>query len=430
MTQNRCTMNRSHTEYPRFSFLAPGLLLAALLISPCLRAQQRNLSYYQQQAMAQNPGLKDYSNQLALGSTDSLMLNATQKPQVNANGQIWIEPDIHQYGYDKAITNGGNYSAQMSVSQPLFNKAIMQPKYQSIEIQKQGIRAGIRVTKAQLERDITNAYILAYSDQRQLDYNREVLSLLRSQSSILQRMVQHGIYKQLDFLNFRGTVQTQELATHQIYMQSLNDLGQLNALCGIRDTAFTTLTDPTVGLLAGHGPDSSIFLKSFLIDSLSLDNQESLFLTKYKPNLSWFADAGLLSSNLNYAYRNFGASFGLNFTVPIYDGRQRRIYQDQTRIKQETRKNYESFFKTQRAQQLEVLYQQLRQNQSLISETQQKLLTARQVIRVSNKELQAGNLPISDYLLSIRNLLDIENSLNQELVSSYQILNALNYWNQ
>lgn len=423
-------MNRTYTEYNRFSILAPGLLLAALLLSPCLRAQQRTLAYYQQQAMALNPSLKDYANQLALGSTDSLMIRAAQKPQVNANGQILIEPNIDQFGYNQAITNGGNYSAQLNVSQPLFNKAILQPKYQSIEIQKQGVRASIRVTKAQLERDIASAYILAYSDQRQLDYNREVLSLLRSQNTILQRMVQQGLYKQLDFLNFRGTVQTQELTTHQIYMQSLNDLGQLNALCGIRDTTLTLLADPTLILLAGHAPDSSIFIRSFLIDSMSLNNQESLFLTKYKPNLSWFADAGILSNNLQYAYRNFGASVGLNFNVPIYDGRQRRIYKDQIKIKQETRKNYESFFKTQQAQQLEVLYQQLQQNQSLISETQQKLMTARQVIEVSNKELQAGSLLISDYLLSVRNLLDIENSLNQELISSYQILNALNYWNQ
>lgn len=430
MNQKPLFLHRTRSGYVGRILMRLGCSLIVLLMYQALHAQRRDLAYYQQMAMNNNPQLKDYANQLALGSSDSLMIKANQKPQVSAIGQFWIEPNINQFGYDQVITNGGNYGAQLSINQQILNKSILQPKYQSIDIRRQGIQASRQVSKAQLKRDVANAYILAYSDQRQLAYNRDVLMLLRSQGSILKHMVQVGIYKQLDYLNFQGTLQTQELTTHRIQMQSLNDLGQLKALCGIQDTAHTSLANPAIGLLSVHMPDSSIFLRSFMVDSLNLDNQESLFLTKYKPNLSWFADAGLLSSNLNTAYRHLGASFGLNFTVPIYDGHQRRIYRDQIKIRQETRKNYESFFKNQKTQQLNVLYQQLQQNSQLIAETNQKLVTARQVILISDKELQAGNLLISDYLLSIRTLLDIENSLNKDIISSYQIINALNYWNQ
>lgn len=409
-----------------------GMVIGALgtLTSVVAFSQQRNLSYYQNLALTNNPSLKDLANQLALGSSDSLMVKAAQKPQVNANGQFWMEPNVQQFGYDQAITNGGNYGAQLSVSQPLLNQAILKPKLESIAIQHMGIHATSQLTKAQLNRDIANAYISAYSDQRQLLYTNDVLQLMHGQAVILKRLVDQGTYKQLDYLNFQGSVQTQELTSHQLYMQCLSDLGQLNALCGIQDTSFQKLADPILTWNGLQNPDSSIFLKPFLVDSLTLKNQQSLFLTKYKPNLSWFADAGLLSSSLSYAYRHFGASAGLNFTVPIYDGHQRRIVADQIKIKQETRKTYESFFQAQKSQQMDVLLQQLHQTRSLISETRQKLATARQVIVVSDKELQAGNLQISDYLLAVRNLLDIENSLNQEMISGYQILNTLNYWNQ
>ena len=44
----------------------------------------------------------------------------------------------------------------------------------------------------------------------------------------------------------------------------------------------------------------------------------------YKPKVSLYADAGYVSSLQYLPYKNFGASAGVNLTVPIYDGRQKK----------------------------------------------------------------------------------------------------------
>src|SRR5207302_11069737 len=85
----------------------------------------------------------------------------------------------------------------------------------------------------------------------------------------------------------------------------------------------------------------------YRIDSLRILNERELVNNHYRPRLSWIADAGLIASNPAGAYRNLGVSGGLGFTVPIYDGGQRKLNYQKIEIEELTRTNYASFYRTQ-----------------------------------------------------------------------------------
>src|SRR4051812_37535012 len=95
-----------------------AVFLAAFLfsISP---AQTRSLDFFISNGLQNSPLLKDYAEQIKLNAYDSSMISASNKPQLNGIGQIMMAPTYHGFGYDAAVTNGGNYEAVASVSQTI-----------------------------------------------------------------------------------------------------------------------------------------------------------------------------------------------------------------------------------------------------------------------------------------------------------------------
>lgn len=392
-------------------------------------AQTHDLDYYLQRATSNSPLLKDYQNQISSGQIDSQLVRAANRPRVMANGQVAFYPVINGYGYDQAITNGGNYSGVITVTQPLYNKSILLPQYRQIRIQNLTVVNDEKISKLDLNKNITHQYLTAYAGLQQLQSNKEVYQLLLGQQDILKRLVQSGIYKETDYLTFLTTLQSQEVAVSELQLQYKVDLSMLNYLSGIKDTSTITLAEPSLILAYQAVRDSSVFFRQFALDSLHIRNQRSLLDAQYKPNVSWFADAGLNASKLNQAYHDFGASFGINLSIPVYDGKQRHLRYQQFKMAEETRRNYASFYHQQYDQQLAMLFQQLQGTGKLIQIIENKLKTLQLLIDVDKKLLNTGDLRITDYMLAINNYLTIKGNLNQAEINRYLVINQLNYWN-
>jgi outer membrane protein TolC len=406
------------------------LIIIALVCTKQLQAQTRDLSYYLRQANNNSPLLKDYQNQIKSGKLDSMLISAANRPQILANGQVALYPYINnRYGYDPVITNGGNYTGVIAASQRLFNKNILKPQYEQASIQNMLVANQAAISTLDLSKNITNQYITAYSDWQQLQVTLEVYHILQSQQQLLKSLVQQGVYKQTDYLTFLTNLQSQEISVNQLQIVYKADLSMLNYLCGIDDTSNVLLDEPYMAVHNETITDSSVFLQQYQIDSLRIQNQRSIIASQYKPALSWFADAGLEASRINEAYHDFGASFGLNFSVPIYDGKQRKLKNEQLNIAERTRESYDTFYHRQYSQQIRMLQQQLQATNSLVENIQQKLKTQELLIDINKKLLNTGDVRITDYILALNNYLAVKSNLNQIEVSRYDIINQLNYWN-
>jgi hypothetical protein len=405
------------------------VLLCALLLR-ALNAQQQNLNYFMTRGLQNSPLLKENQNRLKSALIDSMRLSAGQGFQVNANSVNSYAPVIHGWGYDEVKTDLAQVSALVEISKEITGNSNLRNKYQAISLQNQSILNEGRLSEKELKKAIISQYIVTYGDQLYHLLNAEVLDVFRKEEQMLKKLTEQGIYKQTEYLSLFVNLRHQELITAQSDYVFKNNLESLNYLCGIFDTTCIILADPNLVVNIPEELHNTIFYKQFENDSLKFINADHQIDFDYRPRLSVYADGGYLSSLAYTPWKNFGMSAGLNLTVPIYDGRQRKMQHDQVAISEATRINYLSFFSTRYRQQIAMLTRQLTANDKLARQTREQLTYTQTLIDASRLLLNSGDIPVTDYILSISNYLAAKEMLIGNTITRFNIINELNYWSE
>ena len=146
-----------------------------------VNAQNQSLDYYITSGLKNSPLLKDYNNQLLSLSYDSLIIKAGGRTQINLSSQVLYAPASKNFGYDSAITNGGNYSALINVNQPLLHGKIKSVQTEAIILLGQTLHVNSKITEIDLKKNITAEYLSAYADYSQIQFNQSLLNLLQEQ---------------------------------------------------------------------------------------------------------------------------------------------------------------------------------------------------------------------------------------------------------
>jgi len=393
-------------------------------------SQNKNLDFYLEQAKLNSPLLKDYKNQVQSNQLDSQRIRAVYKPQVNGNSVNYYAPNVNGYGYDFAVTNGAQVSAQVGVNLQIISKENLGSQLSSIALQNQALGNNARITEQELKRTISAQYILAYSDLLQMQFTGDIIDRLSKEEVILKQLTEKNVYRQTEYLTFLVALRQQQLNYRQVNLQFRNNYALLNYLCGITDTSGGNLQDPGIRLNNLIETSNSVFFRQFQIDSLKLLNSRTLVSFAYKPKLNVYADGGYLSSMYYQPYKNFGMSAGFSVLVPIYDGHQRRLQYNKLTIAEQTRSNYKDFFKKQYDQQLEQLRQQLNGTTELLSEINEQVRYSESLIQVNGRLMETGDVRIADYLIALNSYLNAKYLLTQNNITRLQIINQINYWNR
>jgi outer membrane protein TolC len=280
-----------------------------------------------------------------------------------------------------------------------------------------------------LERTITDQYIMAYGDQVTMDYSKELFDLLKKEEDILKKLAQQSVIKQTEFLAFDITMQQQELTYLQAQIQYNTDFLTLNYLAGIVDTVITRLSEPRLEDSLPRDIYTSVFYQRFVTDSLRILNEKKIIDYSYKPSVAAFGDAGLNTSLQNTPYKNIGFSVGVNIRMPIYDAHQKRFKYQKLDIEENSRLTNKNFFIKQYTQQTAQLYRQLREINSLFDKIRQQVEYTRTLIIAYEKLLETSDVKIIDLVAAITSYMNAQNLLRQNLVSRLKILNQINYWN-
>ena len=398
-----------------------------LLIFSFTNVYNQSIDYFIEHGLQNSPLLKDYQGQINAASIDSIMIKAAHRPQIDANAQILYSPAYKNFGYDEAITNGGNYSSVVSISQFFLNKKTIYNKYENINLQKLSLDNTLKISSNDLKRLITNQYLQAFADFSNFNFSQLFLKLMYNQKDFLKQFVEHGLYKQTDYLSFLIETQNQEMLAKQIKSQYIKDIYFLNQLCGLNDTVSHELTLPAIKKNTPANIYKSPLFSHFYIDSLKIINDNKSIGLRYRPKFNWFADAGFLSSSPSSFYKYFGYSAGINFNIPIYDGHQRVQEYQKLKISENTRENYSVFFKNQFSQQMQQLNEDLKTTREMQAQLKIQLNSANELVNMEKALLNTGNVSITELINAMKNYININLNLNQLQIKELQIINEWNY---
>lgn len=425
-----CTFLLKNLLNTLIKHISSFLFFIAFTLPACVYAQQKDLNYFLTQGMQNSPLLHDYSNQARSNQINESMISASYGVQVNGTSNNSYAPVIKGYGYEGAITNIGNFSELITASKQFVGRANLQNQYNAVQLINDSLKIAANIYQQDLQKSITQQYIAAYGSWQQYSFNNEVYDLLIKEDTILEKLTQATVYRQTDYLTFLVTLQQQKLSVMQAKNQFETDYAQLNYLSGLFDTSFQQLAEPDINLNNILPADNTVYYKKFTIDSLLLQNEQARIDFYYKPKLNLYGDAGFVSTFTYQPYRDFGTSFGINLSIPIYNGGQRKLQHRQIDIAEQTRQNYRNFFQTQYNQQLAQLIQQLNNAQKIIEETTNHLKYVEGLIQANGKLLATGDVRIADYILAINNYINSENIITQNTIARLLIITQINYWNK
>jgi outer membrane protein TolC len=406
------------------------LMVFVFFLGPLFSIGQiKNLDYFINQSLNNNPKFSELHNLILQNKIDSEIIVAGNKLQLTGNGNACYAPIVNGYGYDMAITNGQQLSALVALNKNIYNKRNLSLQFKSLQLQNDSLNNSSAIYSQDLKKSIISQYITSYGDQLQLNINNQVIELLSNEEQVLKTLTQKNVYKQSDYLSFLVTLQQQELARNQLRVQYKNDYATLNYLAGIIDTATEILTEPNIQVIENYEVIKSPFFLSYKIDSLRIENDRLITKVQYRPKVNLFADAGYQSSFILTPYKNFGYSFGINLTVPIFDGNQKQLQFSKLNIQQKTLQKKQQFFDTQYRQQLLQLHQQLKDIQGLRSNINKQIEYLETLIKVNGKLLETGDIRITDYVLALNNYIIAKNLVVQNEIARYQVIQQINYWN-
>jgi len=389
--------------------------------------QTRNLDFYLSQAIQNSPLLNDYRNQINSAISDSLLIRAAKKPLVEARSQLQYSPVYRNFGYDEVITDGGNYTAVMGVSQSIFNKKEITNKFEAVDLQKRAVNNSSRISINELNKIVTDQYLTSFFGYSDFLFNKNFLELLLKENEIIKQFVKNGIAKQTDYLSLLVETQTQEILVSQLKSQYRKDLMLLTQLCGLNDSVLYELVEPEIKIKSVPDLAKSPSYIQYKIDSIRIENEKTAIDIKYRPKVNWFADAGFLTSNPWNFYKHFGYSAGLSLNIPVYDGKQRGIQKQKLEFNENTRQAYKNTYYKQYFQQIQQLNLELKSLNELSAQTETQLKTSEQLVNTLKEQLEAGIIQMTDYINAIKNFKTTSRNINLISIQKKQVINELNF---
>lgn len=402
---------------------------------------QNDLQYYLTTACNHSAVLKESKNLVAKSRIDrsliesqyvlprvSLTANYMITPYFNNHGQlITRDPDPKAIGYDAAITNGGLYSALLNVEKPLFVDGVVSVFDEQTQLSVKNAENSYANAKHSLERDVTDQYLNVCQDQELFALARAIADTITVQLRYLEGLVQRGLAKQSDYLMLKIEADNQLLTAEQHMNDLKKDKNILNTLCGLQDTVSIQFSVPDLTYMDPR--NASNFMTQFILDSSTIENQQKIFETKYKPQLSAFFNTGINALDLNDIQRKFGMSAGLNFLMPIYDGGQRNLTQQQSEILLRTVTGYRDNQQVILANNRKAAMDQIafyKKNEAAITE---QIRSYEQLLKIAQGELLNGQRSYLDYITLIRTYLELKKS-EVAATTGYRLsVNLYNYWN-
>ncbi len=418
-------------NYRNYLLRSGFIIVLLFFISRNGYGQSHPLSYFLDQAYANDPQVAASQRNVEIADLNKkINLAVFQKPSVSGNALALWAPGTKLWGFDKAITNGGEYDAFLNITYPLWQGSNLKA-YNKVSLsQSKQASYNVLFRKHNLKRQVIQSYIRIYGDQQQMAYLDQLDQLLQQQLKQWSGLVSGGLLKVTDVQQVRLEDQQIRIQQKQAQNQFKQDQSAINQLCGISDTSGYKVTHPGLNYPAGS-PDvqQSLFLRSFGIDSLSFEANQKVKDASYLPQLDAMANGGLSSSNLADSYHHFGLTVGLQLNWKLWDGGQKSLERQKTKLHLDNVRDRRKFEIKRLLQQRNSLHHSLKDLTSQIDDQQNQVNNYKKLLDVYRMEIDKGIRTVTDYVTVFRQYLSARNTLNNLNIQRLQTINELDYWN-
>lgn len=422
------------------------LVSSFLVFSLSFSIRSQDLAFYIEQAKINSPLIQDNKNQIEAAHLEADRLKAFYtKAQISLTGSYLFAPVISREngnsklelnpsgvsenysGYDLAASNGGVYQGLVNINQPLFSGSRFETAAQQTLIGAQINQNNIQLTVHDLEKFITDQYILCLQDYKQTEYLGNLIRIINDQRNVVSKLVENGIAKQSDLSLLIIEQKTQLIALNTFKATYLRDLMDLRVLCGITDTTFQVLGD--INLQTGQDVTESRFAEKYRLDSLNLVAAQRIFELKYKPVVGAFANTGLNAVYAPTILNRFGLSAGVNFTMNITDGKQRKITQQRTDVLMRSTSLYKNFFFNQNSVRKSRILTELKSIEERLTLTDEQIKEYQKLLEFYKQELSQGQISVINYISILKNMTITQRDFVLLQTNKELLINLYNYWN-
>jgi hypothetical protein len=421
------------------------VLFSSIIFCSAVVWAQHDLQSYIQLAKDNSPLIKDNINQSEATKIEVERLKALYtKPQVGITANYLFAPVVSQdngkttlllnpdnpnkyFGQDVGLTNGGLYQGLVGVNQPLF----MQSKFNVIAdeamISTKMNENNIRLTNYELEKIVTDQYLLCLQNLNQIKFIDKYIGLLKEQKDLIAKLVNGSVFKLSDVTLLNIEIQSQLIAQQTLQASYKKNLMDMNSIAGITDTAYHELTGTILQLSTANNISS--FIEKYSLDSFVLIAQQKVFELRYKPQWNVFANGGLNASNISTLPRRFGVTAGISYTKTLFDGRQRQINQRRTVTLLKTSQTYKENFLNQNAIRKNNLLEQIKAVDARVKLTQAQVQEYDKLLSYYKQELIKGQISVINYVNTIKSAMALENDFITLQSNRQLLINTYNYWN-
>ena len=265
-------------------------------------------------------------------------------PQFKVGISTIYAPVTSSFGYDPALSNGGQLSGQVFLQQSIFEGGARSVRSDQLMIDVRKASIGMQTVKRDLRYAVTTAFIEALRSRDEVSLLETSIAQLREYLEAARRRFLGGGASQSDVLRAEVELSNSELALSQAKTSyTVARFGLAELLGGAIDSSIIPsgnlegLIETSPGSIPGRALD--LELARAEEDRSALDVR--LAETESNPLVAMFADAGMLSSiqNLQLAPNDrsaiLGYSVGVSVEFPLFDWGGRNLRRE-ARVLQRT----------------------------------------------------------------------------------------------
>lgn len=286
-------------------------------------------------ARGNSPELRIAANAIEAARFDRKLIAKSLLPQVKFVGDAGYAPISLGFGYDPAVSNGGEFGARVLAEQTLYSGGL-----HSLQMKAAGTEIGRgSVAWQQEDRDLVYAVRLAFIEllrsEQTLAHLQKSVSRLSDYADLVNRLKEAGTVGYTDYLKTQVELTRAEIEVSAA--RGVAESASLNLARVVGEPDDTTLLvgGALDNLLVDTG-DTVVNIRTLQTsDNLDLSaarlkytkSQLALSMTKaqWKPKASLSLDAGVVTSRENLLlqpgdrYNSVGYSVGVNVEMPLWN---------------------------------------------------------------------------------------------------------------